>query len=51
MPKIVYKPTLKEIRAWCRDRYGVDWWKEDKKNRKKEARRFLVDEASTQEGT
>lgn len=35
--------TLKDVRTWCRTKYGVDWWKHDKENRKKEARAALSD--------
>jgi len=31
------KPSAKKKRAWCREKYGADWWKTDKKKRKREA--------------
>ena len=30
-------PTRKELRAWCRSKYGADWWQEDKADRLCEA--------------
>ena len=29
---------VREIRAWCREKYGKDWFETDKNNRKKEAK-------------
>ena len=34
-------PTPAEVRLWCRTKYGIDWWKHDKENRRKEAREAL----------
>ena len=35
-PEDKQKPiTAKDVRAWCRDKYGGDWWKEQKAERKK----------------
>ena len=41
---IVLAPiTRKEVRAWCRQKYGSDWWvTEDKKDRMKEAKEALL---------
>ena len=33
--------TAKDVRAWCRNKYGNDWWKEDKHTRKGEAKQAL----------
>ena len=36
------KVTNDDVRAWCRKKYGSDWWQtEDKADRKKEARKAL----------
>ena len=32
-----HKATNKDKRAWCRKKYGPDWWKVNKKERKREA--------------
>jgi hypothetical protein len=29
---------VRDIRAWCREKYGKDWFETDKDNRKKEAK-------------
>ena len=45
-------PTLKDVRAYCREKYGKDWWDIDKKiknARKAEARRALMDETDQDE--
>ena len=37
------KVSTKDLRAWCRETYGKDWWKEGKnKERRKEARAALA---------
>jgi hypothetical protein len=33
--------TAKDVRAWCRKKYGNEWWKEDKDTRKGEAKKAL----------
>ena len=33
--------TPKDVRVWCRKKYGKDWWKENKDERKKEAQNSL----------
>ena len=33
---------VKEVRAWCRAKYGADWWKKDKPSRTAEARTALT---------
>jgi len=40
-------PTLQKVRAYCRSKYGADWWdtdKQTKKSRKAEARLALSDD-------
>jgi DNA topoisomerase-1 len=37
--------TKKEARAWCRRKYGTDWYKTDKKARLKEAKEALAEDA------
>lgn len=39
--------SISEIRAWCRGKWGVEWWNEDKKARKREARAALAVHQST----
>ena len=33
---------VRDIRAWCREKYGKDWFETDKDNRKKEAKIALT---------
>jgi hypothetical protein len=33
--------TAKDVRAWCRNKYGNEWHKEDKDTRKGEAKKAL----------
>ena len=35
------KPITKDVRAWCRKKYGNEWHKEDKDARKGEAKKAL----------
>ena len=39
-------PSTKAIRDWCRQKYGNDWWQENKPARKKEARAALTKDVS-----
>jgi hypothetical protein len=40
-PKADKPITLKDVRAWCREKYGKDWHKEQKAERKVEAKKAL----------
>ena len=38
--------TVKQIRTYCRQAWGAQWWKEDKNNRKKQAKDVLERDAA-----
>ena len=40
-PELKQSITAKDVRAWCRNKYGNEWHKEDKDARKGEAKKAL----------